>query len=657
MRIIHQSCELIGQTPCDPVKMAQLIEQAGRTCYKSEDKITKDSAVGFVQRMIKSEHHSVLEHSNIVFKIDLDVYNDDELIIMLGERLAFHQIDILDNKELFINGNLRAWNDTFKEQYTNTLLLHDMHYLFEVKFGFLFGNDHSDVTPSVSGIEIVTDEHDIPHRLRKYMTRHITNRAMCYDDQTEVLTKNGWLLFNDIDKNSEFLSFSDANKSIHYEKATNIINEHYSGKMIKASSKAVDFCVTPNHRMLWFHYDSRKPSWKIDQAGNIYGKRVKFQRGLPYEWIGKLIDNEYPQQNTLQFAKFLGVFITDGSFKKEKGSGGKITLSQTKNKGRLFIKKLLTELGWEFNEYDYGFVLGDTKLYNFLVSYFPKKERKQTCRVPDWVKESPKEYINAFIDGVIVGDGNMSKNGHFTIHTTNKKLIDDYQECVLKIGLCSSIRFDDRRGKERLLNGKLIKNNKICYILSITTNTNEHLFNKKYWKKIEYDGNIHCVTIPSGMLYVRRNGKAFWSGNSHEMVRHRIDSAYSQESQRYVANDKDIQFVIPVWADDLIPNAINTNILTKKESVIWLNSMEAFEKVYHAMRSLNLKPQQCREVLPNSCKTEIVTTRGFEAWAWFFHLRNSKAADPQMMALAGDTMIQFLNTLDEFKCYYKEKNE
>lgn len=41
------------------------IEMAGRTCYKSEDKITEDSAKEFVDRMIKSGHGAMLEHGTV----------------------------------------------------------------------------------------------------------------------------------------------------------------------------------------------------------------------------------------------------------------------------------------------------------------------------------------------------------------------------------------------------------------------------------------------------------------------------------------------------------------------------------------------------------------------------------------------------------------
>lgn len=47
----------------------QLIEKAGRTCYKSEDKITTDSAGPFVARLIRSGHESVLEHASATVRI------------------------------------------------------------------------------------------------------------------------------------------------------------------------------------------------------------------------------------------------------------------------------------------------------------------------------------------------------------------------------------------------------------------------------------------------------------------------------------------------------------------------------------------------------------------------------------------------------------
>jgi thymidylate synthase (FAD) len=59
MRIVKQSFEFLREP--DGEDMLRVIEQAGRTCYKSEDHITDDSARGFVQKMISSGHHAMIE--------------------------------------------------------------------------------------------------------------------------------------------------------------------------------------------------------------------------------------------------------------------------------------------------------------------------------------------------------------------------------------------------------------------------------------------------------------------------------------------------------------------------------------------------------------------------------------------------------------------
>lgn len=64
MKIIHPSFQILEQGPGID-GMYQHIEIAGRTCYKSEDKITEGSAKKFVERMIKSGHGAMLEHGTI----------------------------------------------------------------------------------------------------------------------------------------------------------------------------------------------------------------------------------------------------------------------------------------------------------------------------------------------------------------------------------------------------------------------------------------------------------------------------------------------------------------------------------------------------------------------------------------------------------------
>lgn len=59
-------------TKIDGENILKNIEAAGRTCYKSEDKITEDSAIKFVKMVTKLGHHSVIEHENISVRFICD---------------------------------------------------------------------------------------------------------------------------------------------------------------------------------------------------------------------------------------------------------------------------------------------------------------------------------------------------------------------------------------------------------------------------------------------------------------------------------------------------------------------------------------------------------------------------------------------------------
>lgn len=68
MKLIKQSFEILDQQ-CGLEGIYKQIEISGRTCYKSEDKITDDSAKEFVDRMIKSGHGAMLEHGTVYLNI------------------------------------------------------------------------------------------------------------------------------------------------------------------------------------------------------------------------------------------------------------------------------------------------------------------------------------------------------------------------------------------------------------------------------------------------------------------------------------------------------------------------------------------------------------------------------------------------------------
>ena len=74
MKLIKPTVEIIKQEKYNLNSIFKFIELAGRTCYKSEDKITETSAKDFVDKLIKSGHGAMLEHGTVYLAIPMTTY-------------------------------------------------------------------------------------------------------------------------------------------------------------------------------------------------------------------------------------------------------------------------------------------------------------------------------------------------------------------------------------------------------------------------------------------------------------------------------------------------------------------------------------------------------------------------------------------------------
>ena len=106
MKLIKPSFKIIGQQPGLEGLFKQ-IEMAGRTCYKSEDKITEDSAKEFVDRMIKSGHGAMLEHGTVYLSMPITQQNSYRIDSYVANKYTKVKLDI-DNRIYYVTTNLRV---------------------------------------------------------------------------------------------------------------------------------------------------------------------------------------------------------------------------------------------------------------------------------------------------------------------------------------------------------------------------------------------------------------------------------------------------------------------------------------------------------------------------------------------------------------------
>lgn len=112
MKLIKPSFE-IWEQPTGLEGVYKQIERVGRVCYKSEDKITEDSAKPFVNRMIKSGHGAMLEHGTVYLFCPTEEYVDSNGDVQYYNPLEKYQNNnysaLVDSNEgIYVTTNLRV---------------------------------------------------------------------------------------------------------------------------------------------------------------------------------------------------------------------------------------------------------------------------------------------------------------------------------------------------------------------------------------------------------------------------------------------------------------------------------------------------------------------------------------------------------------------
>jgi thymidylate synthase (FAD) len=110
-------------------------------------------------------------------------------------------------------------------------------------------------------------------------------------------------------------------------------------------------------------------------------------------------------------------------------------------------------------------------------------------------------------------------------------------------------------------------------------------------------------------------------GVTHEIVRHRIAS-YSQESTRYCRYGDEITVIRPFMFQE-----------GSHAYGLWAEACLAAETAYLHLLSHGATPQEARNVLPNSLKTELVISANIREWRHILKLRCAPQAHPQMQQI------------------------
>jgi glycosyltransferase involved in cell wall biosynthesis len=359
----------------------------------------------------------------------------------------------------------------------------------------------------------------------------------CYSSDTEVLTKTGWKLFKDLVHEDEVATL-DSNQALVYQKPEEIISMPWNGPMLRFSLPhgGVDLIVSPNHQM---YVNTRagkckqtltgQNTWRLERATDSFGM-YRF-----YKKNADRYDAEGPETlvlanrcvRTKDWMEFLGYYISEGSSTTTKEGHYIVQLRQIKSQETL--KRMADAMQRitpsKVNTRNDGRVIVNDK---DLCLYLKESQgRSVTKNIPrDILTTCSRAQLRILFDALMVGDGHyppQGKRGGARYSTSSLQLRDDFQELLLRIGLSGDYSIDKPAGTETSVyesgEKRVIKSTVNSWSISVRKKLHEPA--SCNWKKgkatfteVDYSGHIYCAVVPNHTMYVRRNGKAVWSGNS-----------------------------------------------------------------------------------------------------------------------------------------------
>jgi len=356
----------------------------------------------------------------------------------------------------------------------------------------------------------------------------------CYDEETEVLTYNGWKKFNEVTYDDLVACLDPNNNRVIYCKPTRIVKYWYEGKMVRVKSNFVDLLVTPDHNLYVAVRTTSRGGrgvnfgdFSLVRAESCLGKRIKFRSDFP-NWEGYEVD-EIAGVPVDIFMKFLGYYLAEDEVliinNEMRIKVAKKNTSPQYKDALETIKAVAESRGKNFCAYGDGITIyGDREL----IEYLQKLGHGDEKHIPPELKNLSKRLLNIMLEAYINGDGNRSSGNCKRAYTTSKRLADDIQEVALKCGYASIVR---KRGRKRDKNigGEIVARGRDHYEVTISRRnkmpevgqarnigaTNKlGIKTRCYVGYEDYRGYVYCLEVPTHIIYVRRNGKPVWCGNS-----------------------------------------------------------------------------------------------------------------------------------------------
>lgn len=315
----------------------------------------------------------------------------------------------------------------------------------------------------------------------------------CYSADTQVLTDSGWKYFYELNKTEKVLQWDKDTNKLSWIKPLNYFEYDVDDELKLFENRHISQLVTKNHKVAVSTKERRKQygDYHLVEASDL-----KKSWQLKFPMAGEL-DGKIKEQD----AYIIGWWLTDAWAHND---GKAIMFSQCKQKTLVKLKSYLDSHDIKYSEYikksknpnhndeHIFYVTGD--IASKLLSEYPTRELN--WGMLNWDKQS-RELL---LEGLMDGDGSYRDNEYAkTFWSKNKERCDIVQAICLSLNYRTYLNYKD---------------NEVSGVNFNIAHNSTETQSKHRKADVKYCGKVYCLQTETGAFVVRRNGKAFISGNS-----------------------------------------------------------------------------------------------------------------------------------------------
>lgn len=333
----------------------------------------------------------------------------------------------------------------------------------------------------------------------------------CLDEETEALTKRGWVRGMDLDMEDEILTKDPRTGRLEWHKPLDLKKwPEYEGPLVEFRSRSFNAVSTPGHRWLVRNKSTGKDECKTTSELSVWGDHRIHRTGV-YEG-GEALHSD-------DFVRLCGWFLTDGSFamtgtnntrptvtlcQSERANPEKVSsidgiLDRLKILTGRYVTKSTGMVQWRLTK----------SASEFLHSLFPAR-----VITPEFASGLVQDQRNILLDTMMSGDGHIDAGGKQVFCAGSKRRADAFQMLCTLCGVATNAIARDMskyspKSPKRI---NVPKAGIVYYVTMLRRNTAQVV--KRQRKEFYSKQPVWCPIVPNTFFVARREGQVFITGNT-----------------------------------------------------------------------------------------------------------------------------------------------